>query len=281
MMLLVAMILMIPLCATAAGLIVSVAYRHESLDDADLLKHFMIVLVICGASAWAVGRTDAARLRLDPQFRIQTEIEAHPVYAAVKQLDPEEARKLNEFLGERMSGGDTLPQAFLQARPHLTDVVTQRLGFADQQSRLMWGGFVVDTLKELRASDPSLCYEWMAGRAPDRQTLEHEFSADNAKAFELAAIRIYEAANRGMRREYPPDDKPADFNRTALEFHAIQEGVSQQYGQSIADLIAKRGFGTSPTALPEQMCSARIFQLEAMLERPKATAALLIDSALR
>jgi hypothetical protein len=84
-----------------------------------------------------------------------------------------------------------------------------------------------------------------------------------------------------MRREYPPDDKPADFNRTALEFHAIQEGVSQQYGQSIADLIAKRGFGTSPTALPEQMCSARIFQLEAMLERPKATAALLIDSALR
>ena len=46
MMMLVLAIVFTPVCATIAGLIVWAAFRQESLEDAALLRHFLIVLVI-------------------------------------------------------------------------------------------------------------------------------------------------------------------------------------------------------------------------------------------
>src|SRR4029077_10486953 len=115
-----------------------------------LLRSFLLVLVISMALMWSVGRTNVVRMRLDPQFHLQTQLEANPVYSTLARLAPGDARSLREFLNAQVSRGATLTEAFLQARPMLTQSATERLGFADQSSKLIWGQLVVDTLDELR-----------------------------------------------------------------------------------------------------------------------------------
>ena len=281
MMVLALAVLSTPFCATIAGIVIWASHRHESLDDAALLRNFLFVLILGMMLVWGGSRTDTVRMRLDPQFRIQTEIEANPVYATVEQYAPDDAKPLREFLGAQMARGGTLSQALLQARPLLTSLANYRLGFTDQESRLSWGRLVADTLKELRARDPVLCYRVIAAQTLDQQTLAQAYSVANTEAFQQAVVRIYESADRGMGGYRLPDEKPADFNQTALEFRAVMDAIDQQFGHAVAAQIARKKLSEPPAAPPEQMCAARIFQLEAMLKRPKATAALLIDSVLR
>jgi hypothetical protein len=155
------------------------------------------------------------------------------------------------------------------------------MGFADQESRLMWGHVIADSLRELQAQDPALCYRALSGQARDPQALSHAFTADNTQAFQRAVVRIYESADEGLRHQRAAGDKPANFNETALEYRAIQNSVEQSFGPSVAAQISSRKFPESPADSPGQICAARIYQLEAMMERPKPAAAMLIDSALR
>lgn len=281
MMLVALVILFTPVCATITGLIVWAAYRHESLEDGALLRHFLIVLVIITGLGWAAGRTEAARIRLDPQYRMMQQIEADPVYSSVKQHDRDTVRPLGELLAAEMSHGATVSQAMLQARPMLTAAVIERLGFADQQTRVMWGRLVADSLKELRAADPALCYAAMGGQTMNRQTLARSFSPANSAEFEQAVVKVYESADHGMRREYNPDDKRVDFNDAALEFHAIQAEIEQEFGATVASRVAAKKYPAQPDAPARDLCAARIYQLQAMLKRPKGMAAMLIDSILR
>jgi hypothetical protein len=280
-MMLVLAVLFTPFCATIAGFVVWVSHRHESLGDGALLRSFLVLLFISMALLWSVGRTSAVRMRLDPQLRVQAEIEAHPVYATLERLAPDDAKALRAFLGLQMSRGQTLSAAFLQARPLLTHSVTERLGFANQDSRLMWGRLVVDTLGELRARDPVLCYRALAGQELDQQALGQAFSPANTAAFQRAVVRIYESADRGMRRERSPADEPVTFNQAALEFRVVQDEVEHRFGPEVAAQIAHGKFTDPAAAPPQQLCAARIFQLEAMLKRPKGTASMLVDSVLR
>jgi hypothetical protein len=78
-------LLLMPACATVAGLVVGVAHRHEALDDGALLRNFLIILVIGMTAAWGIGRTDAVQMRLYPQLRMQTDLNAHPVYVAFNE----------------------------------------------------------------------------------------------------------------------------------------------------------------------------------------------------
>ena len=274
-------ILFMPVCATIAGLALWVVSRDEELEDGALFRHFLLILAICAVSLWGASRTDAMRMRLDPQFRIQTELDAHPVYAAIKRLAPDDHKKLHDFLALRLSQGDTVPQAMLQARPLLTALTNHRLGFADRKAKVRWGQVTLDTLRELRAADPILCYRALSPEPLDRQTLAQGFSPENAKAFQEAVIEVYEAADRGMRHQRAPDEKPLEFNEVALEYRVIKNGIVARFGEPAARQIAARDFPQPPVEPAERMCAARIAQLEAVLERPPAMASRLIDNALR
>lgn len=274
--------LLIPICATLTGLIVWAINRGQSLDDGTLIRDFLIILAISLLLVGGVGTTDTARLYLDPQFRLQTEMDAHPVYSTIKRVAPDDHKELDTFLALQMSHGDTLSEAFLQARPLLTKLTKHRLGWADQKTKLVWGRVSIDSLKELQAIDPMLCYRALSAEPPSQQELAHAFSADNTTAFQQAIVEVYESAALGISNKYPPDDKPVEFHAAALEFYAIREVVAKRYGKPVAELATnKKAFPAAPTESPEKMCAARIFQLEAMLERPQAMAARLIDSLLR
>jgi hypothetical protein len=271
-----------PVSATLAGFFVWITNRNQWLEDRDLLKEFLLIMIACMLLIWGTSTTDAARMYLDPQFRLQTELDAQPVYAAIKRFSDEDRQKLEEFLVVQLAEGKTLPEAFVQARTLLVALANYRLGFSDQKTHLLWARVTADSLKELQAKDPALCYQALPIAQPlDQQTLATAFSAENTQAFQQAIIALYESADRGMSHDRSSSDKPVEFNAAALEYRVVQKVVEEQFGEAVAEQLAKRNFPEPPLESRAQMCAAKIVQLEAMLERPQAMASQLLDSVLR
>ena len=280
MMLLGLQLLFAPVAASIAGIVLWALYRHESMEDGALVRTFVFFLVMVGLALYATISSDSVRRRIDPHFRMISEIDANPLYDTFKRLSPDQAERLKELLTKEMSRGATLSDAMLDARAWLTEAGNDRIGFTDQATRLNWGRVAVASLKELRSRDAQLCQRMISGHPIDTQSLQQAFSQENTAAFHTALIAVYEAADKGMRHELPRE-QAADFNATALEFHMIQSELERQFGADIASWISSRERQDRPTTAAAELCTARIAQLEAMMTRPKPTAALLIDSALR
>jgi hypothetical protein len=268
--------LLMPMCATVAGAVVASTGRKESLDDGDLVRDFMVVFGVALLIVLGIGRQDFVRMRTDPEFRLQTQLSAHPVYAALGRT-PQDQKVLHDFLILQTAQGKTLPEAFLQARPLLDKLATERLGWADQKAVLGWGQVTVDTLKELALRDPMLCYQAIGHQAFEAQTLAQAFTADNTKAFEQAVVDIYVSANYGWR----PQEDPIDFNTVGLEYYSIKQRIANRYGQPVAEALSTKTFPAQPEQPATQLCTARIAQLEAFLDRPPAMAKRLLDGVLR
>jgi hypothetical protein len=274
-------LLFMPVCAGMAGLFLWVITGKYEQDDRVLVRDFLFILAACMLLGWGTSRTDTARMILDPQFRLQAELDAQPVYAALKRTAPDDQKVLHEFLVSRLSQGLTLPEAMLQARSLLTRLTNERLGFADQKTRVAWGRVTVDTLRELQARDPGLCYRALASQPLDSKTLSSAFSAGNTAAFQQAVVDVYESAHQGMGHERRPGDKPVEFNDAAREFSVISDTLAQQFGGLVSRQVSRKKFPEQPSAPAEQLCAVRIAQLDAMLARPQAMAAMLVDSVLR
>jgi hypothetical protein len=271
------LLLAMPVCATVSGVIVWLIYRHESLEDSELLRNLLVVFSICFGLVWASIRTDAVRMRIDPAFRITTEIEANDLFRTINGFDESgTGRALRRSLEAQMIAGASLPEALAQARPLLGEAARYRLGFADQQTQIVWTEYVTDTLRELQQQDPEFCYEMMRGVAR-----EGALSAENTKAFHAVLIRVYESADRGMRRERSPTDQRTDLADGQREFAVVKEELTQRYGSEVAEALTRKQFeDVSPTSAAT-MCRARIFQLDAILRRPQGLAAMLSRDALR
>jgi hypothetical protein len=269
-----------PVCAIVAGIVVWIITRGEEAQDGKLLGGFMTVFLMMLLISWQAMRSDAVRLRLDPAFKLQKELEAHRLYSAIKELAPDDGVKLSGFLAKQIVNGATLPQGFVQARPLLIEMLRSRVGFADQKTNIAWAQYHLANYKRFARRNADLCYA-LIGRHPiDPQTVTAAFDADDERDFEDLAVTIYQAADRGMRHEYPPGDKPADFNATGREYSAIQEQVESAFGKEIATMIRKREFPADTALSHGEICRARIFQFEQMLERPQAQAAMLTRSVL-
>lgn len=274
-------LLMPPVCAMFSGAVVWATNRKHSLDDNSLIRQFLLLLAIGFAIAWGVSQTTAARLRLDPQYKLQTELDAHPVYAVIQRTAPDDHKRLVTFLAGRLSQGRTLGEAFVEARALLTEMARQRLGWADHKTTLSWARVTTETLRELQAQDPALCYRTRSARVPGQPAMDADFSAANTAAFQQAIVELYESAYRGLSHQHPPGDKPVDFNDAAREFRAVSDSIGQRYGEPMGKLLSKKVFTDPAPEPPQQVCAAMIFQLEAMQARPPAMAARLIDSILR
>lgn len=123
-------------CAAMAGTVIWATNRGQALDDSRLIRQFILWFAICTALAWGLTKTDTVRLRIDPQFKLQTELDAHLVYAAVKRLGRDDHAKLYNFLVKQIAQGKTLTDAFLAARPLLEELVRHQLQFVDQKTFL-------------------------------------------------------------------------------------------------------------------------------------------------
>jgi len=274
-------LLTFPACAAASALVVGVVNRRNELEDGALLRQFILVLVIGVGLTYTTLQRPNVQLRLHPELQLQAEIEADPIYKGLADIGPEYAARFRAVLINEQVTSATLPQARLQARSMLTALATERLGFADQATHIAWGRVMLDTFRELKAQSPEQCYLALSGQALDRETLAHGFSAQNAAAFESAAIQVLGSFGKHSPRANPNTDQPADFNATMLEYRGIQDKVARVFNPEVSALLTNKRLPQSPPMSADTVCAARIYQLDAMLERPKATAALLIDSTLR
>lgn len=274
-------ILMPPVCAVLTGTVVWAANRNYALEDGKLIRQFLLVLAMLLSVAWAVSQTTTVRLRLDPQFKLQTELDAHPVYATIRRLNPDDHQKLLALLALQIAQGRTLSDAFLQARPLLTDMARNRLGWADQKTTLAWAGVMTETLRELQAHDPLLCYQAMSRQAPLPQAALVALSAANSSAFQRSVVDMYESSDRGIRQQGTPGEQRVEFNDAAREFSVVKDSVAQQFGEPIANLLARKSFTELTTEAQRPVCAAMIFQLEAMQARPLPMASTLLKSVLR
>lgn len=271
-----------PLCATIAGLVTWVEHHDESIDDGRLVRKFLFTLIVCLIISFGAMRTNAVRMYIDPEFRLQTEMDAHPVYAAIKASVHHDHEKLHNFLLLQVAQGKTLSDAFLQLRPLLSQMTTHNLGFSDQKSTLTWGRVTADSLKELENQDAALCYQALSLKPMDGQTLAHAFSAENTKAFQQAVVEVYKSVEFDSfeRIKRNQSVKSVEHDAVRLEYRSIYDRIVQQYSKPIAEQLTQKQFPEQPIAPPEQICTARIAQIEAMLERPQAMAARLIDGIL-
>lgn len=269
----------IPACATVTGLVVWVMHRNEALEDTELQRSFLIVFALCFGIGWAVLHTDAVRMKLDPGFRIKTEIEANELFRTIDRIDQSgTGSRLRQALEQQMIAGASLSDALLRARPLLSEAARYRLPFSDQQTRIIWGRYVADSLEELQPNDPENCYLMASGGTVDAS--EGALSAENAEAFDAVLVSLFESSDRAMRHEHSSTDEPADQDEGRREFAAIKEELTGQYGPEVAVAVTSRAF-ESPPASEATMCRARIFQLEAILKRPQGVAAMLVGDALR
>ena len=271
----------LPLGALVAGVVVGIVHRGEALEDGTLLRNFLVVLLIALVALYGVSRTQAVRSRLYPELVALSQIDTHPLYATLLREAPSDAARLRAVLVAERASGASLDGALRQARPLLTTMATERLGFADQSTHIVWGQVTVETLQELKVRDPDACYAALSGHDLDRATLAEGLSAQNTGEFQQAVIQLYESASRGMRHERPVDETPADFNKTALEFRAIIEAMSQRFSPATGEFFDRKRLPQASGGRARELCEARIYELQSMLLRPKATAALLIDSVLR
>jgi hypothetical protein len=269
---------LMPACAMVTGAVVASTSAKSAPDDGALVRDFMVILGILLLLVFGIGRLEFVRMRTDPQFRLQTQLAAHPVYAALKR-SPEDQKALHDFLMGQSAQGKSLPEAFLQARPLLTKLATERLGEADQDAVIGWGQLTVDTLKELANRDPMLCYQAMALQPLDARTLADGFSPGNTQVFEQAVIDVYASHEKAKRQR--EEGVHVDFNTAAREYAAIKEGIANRFGEPVAKLLSKKAFPSEPEQPAAQLCAARIAQLDAFLDRSPAMARSLIGAVLR
>lgn len=274
-------ILFPPVCATITGFTIWGLNRGQEPTDTALFRDFLIILFIVMLTIFAISRAQPVRVLIDPQFRIQTELENNSFYADLKRLSSDDHNKLHTFLLSQMEQGDNVTDALLKARPLLTRLGTYKMGFADQQNKVAWAKITISTLNELLESDPMNCYREMAQQPLSPETLTHAFSPDNTQAFQYVVIGIYESNKYENRNKRSPTDQAYDRNEVWHEYRLIKKTVAAEYGQMFADIVTKRRFPATPTEDPERICEARIFQLEAILERPQGIAASLVLNALR
>lgn len=268
-------------CAVLSGGVIWVANRNQAVHDDALIRQFLLFLVIFHVLAWGISQTKTVRLRFDPQFKLQTEMDALPLLTRLRQVAPDNHARLQEFLVLQVAEGKSLAASLLEARPLLTRMAHAKLGWVDQKTTLAWARVTADTLRELQAQDPASCFQVLSMQMPHPTAPWPTFSAENSEAFQRAVIEVHESAYLGLTHQHPAVQQRVEFNAAAREYSVVHDSVAERFGPPLERLLAKKAFHEVPAASEGQMCAARIFQLEAMLARPLAMASSLLQSALR
>lgn len=145
---------------------------------------------------------------------------------------------------------------------------------------MFWGRISIDTLKELQAQDPALCYQALFPRSFLHHPLKQPFSATNTQAFHKALIELYESPYLSMNQMYSSGAQAVSPGDRASESLAINEAIAQLYGHPMVNLLTTWNVSKAPDEPADKVCRAMLFKLEAMQARPPAMAARLLQSFL-
>lgn len=269
------------LAAVMAGVAVAGFNRHQVLEDGPLIRQFLVAMTIFVLVLVGVSKSHPVRMRLDPVYKLQTELAADPVLQALRENAPDDAKKLENLLILATNEGHSLARAKALTRPVLSLWARYRVSFADHKSVLQWAQVHIDLLKELRERDPALCIQYL--QAPTAESLPGltGFSASNTAAFERAVVQLYTSANQGSRRTGATADPVVSLEELRAHYAEITEQVFQRHGLRFGEGTAKTTEAQLLADTPARVCNAYLDRLEAMQARPAPVAARLLQAALR
>lgn len=269
-------LLFLPCCAALAGTVLYLTHRDDELDNDTLVRHFIVLLIAVALVGWGVCRTKPVRVLIDPEFALQTALEANPVYAAMQQGGKEDLAVLHRFLVGPLSKGRSVNDALVEARPLLTRLAEEHLDFAKPQIRVGWAQASAAALHEARQHGGRTCYALVAGKTEPGEPAPGPFSAQNTAAFQRAVTALYEERSR------PVDPKTAlaapSVEREELNAvrTALRDKIVARFGPEVATHVRKQAYGPAPEALFDAICEARLYQLDAILDHPTPLASELL-----
>ena len=276
-------LLVVPLAAVVAGVVVHSSNRDAELDDGSLIRQFLFVLAVAAVVFIAIARSDTVRAWFDPRHRVQTAMAGNRIHAALERHTSGDDVRLVDALTVHVRNGASIDAAFLQVRPFLHDIASQRLSSAPERVQLEWARQSLDTLAQLRAHDPAACRAAIADQALDPVTLARAFSADNTQRFQDLVVRIVESSAKGVRGSgrTQQDAAVVDPDELRREWGSMRASSAERYGPAITAMLwqpqSQRQASNEPA---DEVCAAGIAQIEAILERRPALAAMLVSTAL-
>jgi hypothetical protein len=274
-------ILLVPGCALLAGVIVWLILRHQSPADGELVGTFAGVLLGCLVLAIGIGKTDTVRLRIDPRYRILKEINANPVFATLQRTSPSNHRALADDLARSLAQNATVAEAFERARPLLTSMTNQELGFASWSATVHWGVLTRDSLAALQSTDPASCVRAMRREPLELATMRRAFNADNARAFQNVVIEVFETGAHSKAHDYSMQKSLVDFNAGVRRFRELGERIATRFGEVTAKEATAKELPAQLTTSASELCAARIALLDDILDEPEPMAGFLVDGLLR
>lgn len=272
-------ILLFPICGVLAGGVAWAFLRGDSTDDGSLFRGFMVVFVLAVMLFQGLVKTDKVRAKLDPAFSLQAELDAHPVYAAMKMYAQTEHAELHKALMADGLNGAGVPAMFVTARPLLASLGTKNMGFADAANRIAWAQMYVDTLVELREHSPEDCFLVLTKRPEANQILATGLSEANSKAFQPVFVSLLKSSYEGMGSH--PARPTVEFNEASRQWGVLMDSLKDRYGAATVELLSRKQFAAVPSDSHGIVCSARIAQMNLLLQQPETMAGMLVDSAMR
>jgi hypothetical protein len=271
-------LLLLPVCAVIAGVVVGVSNRDQSPEDGSLVRQFLLFLAIFAAATWGISRLPSVQSRINPEVKVREQLSANPAYEAIRKYAPSDAAKVQAALGSEVGRGVKLEDAFVRIRPLFATLVRERLGFVDQATAVAWAHVMRDTLQQMKAADPQKCVRTLYPEPGVPHPLSERVLSDaSAAAFLQAVADVYASADAGMRRDTVRADPRVDLQALQTEYRLVQEQTKGEFGDDAGRTKDRQWREANPAAY----CDIVLRKMQLMLQREPALAGSLLRQYLR
>ncbi len=276
-------VLVFPLCGLLAALGAGLWLRGQDADDGQIYWSFTAVFVLAIVVCASLLRTDSLQRRLDPMVDAALQLDAHPLFAALRESQLEQSEQLLGRILQQVAEGRDLVAATASVRPDLARIGNAELGWADAETRVQWARAEVATLRELSARNATQCAAVARSQADPAglEVLATGMTVANQQQFEAAFVRLLKSRPDGLSGRRTNDG--IDFNDAQRRYIEIHASLASTHGEDIDDDLGSRHLDRAPPKVndPNRVCRYRIAQLEAYLAEPAPMASRLVDAAMR
>jgi hypothetical protein len=270
--------LLLPVCAVIAGVVVGVSNRHQAPEDGSLVRQFLLFLAIFAAATWGISRLPSVQSRINPEIKLQEQLHANVAYEAIEKYSPSDTVKVQAALAKEVASGASVADAFVRIRPLFAALARERLGFADQATALMWAHLMGDMLQQMKAADPQKCVRTLHPVAGAPHPLSEPVLSETSNAAFLQAVAdIYASASAGMRNDGTRKDPRVELQALQLEYRLVMEQMKGEFG----DDAARTKEIQWREAHPAMYCDMVLRKMQLILQREPAMAGTLLREYLR
>lgn len=267
------------IAALPAVLFLALTQRDTELSDASLYRQFVVIFALTALGLYGLAQEPTVQRQIDPVARLESEVETHPVLAALVSYQSPSADTIHNAVRGELATGKTLTDAVRSVHPGLFRAARERLAWVDAASGIGWARVHREQLAWLQSRQPEACAALALLQPEGIRALSGGLEPALATRFEASLVAVLESSHRGLSNPHPG----ASMEEMQQAYRGISESLAQRYGEALArQLSTPAGFQSgSPGADAGTICSARMAQLDAVLALPPPVAARIAINLLR